>query len=160
PDMMRLFLCSLPLGLLGCSSGSFHQDQARANLLADAEKMRTAILQEDHAQAAGLTHPDVGKSLGGTERFLRRLEEFADEMKRNGFAWQDLVFAEPSEVIEASGDLYAVVPYTLEMAGPGGATGTKPSYLIGVSKDRGKAWTFIDGEGIAGDREKLRQVLP
>jgi hypothetical protein len=37
-------------------------------------------------------------------------------------------------------------------------------FLIAISEDRGKTWTFIDGAGLVSEpgreREKLAQILP
>ena len=109
---------------------------------------------------ADLTHPTLVEGLGGRTKFVQRLESMAADMKAQGFHILQVTFSEPSELVEASGEVYAIVPFTLEMTAPGDIPGTHPSYLIGVSKDRGANWKFIDGSGVAGDREKLRQVLP
>jgi hypothetical protein len=63
-------------------------------------------------------------------------------------------------LVEAAAEVYAIVPFKLRMTGPGGVSGTQPSYLIGVSGDHGRNWKFLDGSGVAGDRAKLKQVLP
>src|SRR5262249_23972762 len=121
PDMMRLLICSSFFGLLGCSSKSFDREQALTNLLAHTDKIRTAILQDDHTRVAELTHPNLVKALGGNETFVRRMEKLTAEMQDKGFAWQGIDFSEPSDLLEASGDLYTIVPYTMRLAGPGGA---------------------------------------
>ena len=109
---------------------------------------------------ADLTHPTIVDELGGRAKFMQRLEAIAREMKGQGFRFQGNTFSEPSDLVEASGEVYAVVPFRLDMTAPGEIPGTLHSYLIGVSKDQGSNWKFIDGGGVAGDRAKLRQVLP
>ena len=110
---------------------------------------------------ADLTYEAVVKGMGGKARFTQRLAEIAAEMTGQGFGIKDLILSEPSELIVSNqGNVYSVVLYNIDMTGPGDAKGLKPSYLIGVSTDRGLNWKFIDGGGIAGDRAKLHQVLP
>jgi hypothetical protein len=49
-----------------------------------------------------------------------------------------------------------VVPFVLEMTASGGKIHQK-SFVIGVSGDKGKTWTFVD----AGDKDRkaLKQIL-
>lgn len=41
---------------------------------------------------------------------------------------------------------------------PGGRA-TAKSFLLGISTDKGKTWTFVDGNGI-GDEKVKRKLLP
>src|SRR5262249_22613373 len=41
-----------------------------------------------------------------------------------------------------------------------GPTATQNAFLIGESTDAGQNWKFVDGSGVAGDRNKLKQILP
>lgn len=91
---------------------------------------------------------------------MKRLEALAAEMKGEGFQFTGIKFAEPSDLVEASGEVYVVVPCELEVTQPDGSRHRQPSYLIGVSSDRGQNWKFLDGAGVGGDRDKLKQVLP
>ena len=56
----------------------------------------------------------------------------------------------------AGDDLYIVVPFLLEMKAPGGKLLQK-SFVIGVSSDQGKTWTFVNGDQ---EMKKIKQVLP
>jgi hypothetical protein len=158
--MIRILTCVLVAGLTGCSAKPFDRERARQALTASTEQVRQAMLREDHQRMADLTHPAVINGLGGREKFTQQLAEIAAEAKVKGFGFADVIFSESSELVESRGAVYAVVPFDLRMTGPDGAKGVTPSYLIGVSTDGGASWKFIDGNGIAGDRAKLRQVLP
>jgi hypothetical protein len=109
---------------------------------------------------AELTHPTLVEKFGGLDQYERKLETIAGEMKGQGFGLKNFTIGEPSKLVEASGGVYAVVPFNLELTGPGGASGRKPSYLIGVSADGGANWKFIDGAGVGADRSKVRMILP
>jgi hypothetical protein len=128
--------------------------------MADAKQIREAMLQADHQRLADLTHPSLVNVFGGRDKYVKRVSEIAAEMNAKGFGFADVVLNHPSELVEERGRVYAIVPFDLHMTGPRGATGVKPSYLISVSSDGGANWKFLDGEGVADDRPKLRSLLP
>ena len=45
------------------------------------------------------------------------------------------------------GDMFGILPATLQMSFPQG-TLTQKSYLLGISTDKGKTWKFADGAGM------------
>lgn len=157
---MRYCLPLSALVLLGCSSKPLDMEQARKNLKDQAEAVGRAMLQEDHQKMADLTLPALVEKFGGREKFVQKLESMAGELKGDGMRFDKFVISGPSELAEAAGDVYGIVPFTLEMTGPNGMVGSKPSYLIAVSRDRGASWKFLDGAGVAGDRTRLKTILP
>ncbi len=144
----------------GCSSKPLDREQAQKNMQSQAGEVRQAMLKEDHRKMAELSHPMLVENLGGTDQFVKKLTTMAAEMKGQGFRFVEIKLGEPSKLVEASGDLYGVIPFTLLMTGPGGKKGTTPSYLIAVSTDGGRTWKFLDGSGIASDPSKLKVILP
>lgn len=159
-SVMRFLCLAFVIGLMGCTSGSVDLVRAKTTLVASAQQGRQAMLKPDHQLMAELTLPAVVKGMGGRERFTKRLAEIAAEMTGAGFSINDVVLSESSEIIESNGILYAIVPFKLHVTAPGKVTGIGSSYLICVSDDGGNGWKFIDGDGIAGDRSKLLQVIP
>ena len=71
--------------------------------------------------------------------------------------------SEPKEVVTAGDKKFAIVPMVVRVQVPTGALRSK-SFLIAVSEDRGKTWTFVDSAGLVSEpgkeREKLAQILP
>lgn len=55
--------------------------------------------------------------------------------------------------------IYAVVPTTLEMTIKNAGRVRSKGYLLGISEDQGKTWTFIDGSGLKSKKER-QKVLP
>jgi hypothetical protein len=158
--MHRIAIWVLLVSAVGCSGPKFDPVQARVRLMAQAEQVRSAVLQPDHELMADLTHPALIKGLGGRAKYVQKLNEVAAEIKGQGFQFTDVIFAEPTAIVEGKKAVHAIIPYSIAMSGPGGAKGEKPSYFIAASMDRGNNWTFLDGEGVAGDRAKLLQVIP
>ena len=136
------------------------EQQAVKNLKAQAAEVGRSAVEQDHAKMAELTHPFLIEKLGGRAAFVQKLESIAADMKGQGFGLKKFTMGEPSLLVPAAGQVYAVVPSEVELSGPGGAAGKQPSYLIAVSTDGGIQWKFIDGAGVGGDRRKLKSVLP
>ncbi len=160
---MRSVVCLVFITLVGCSGqppAPSDPAHSRRTLIAHASQLRQATIQPDHDLMTRLTHPAVVQGMGGEARFKEQLAEIVADMNRKGFGITDLILGEPSELVEGRGKLYAVVPDEIRLSGPEGASGVKPSFLIGESADGGNTWKFIDGAGVAGDRAKLRRVLP
>jgi hypothetical protein len=143
-----------------CSKSTLDKGKAKANLKAFLPEMRRAFLEFDHGKFVGYTHPALVKQMGGTDAMVNKLKGMADEMSREGFKFDDMIFEEPSDIVESAGGVYSVVPFTLRMTSPTGGKGTSKSALIGMSSDVGVTWTFVDAEGVGGDRKKLKMIMP
>jgi hypothetical protein len=109
---------------------------------------------------ADLTLPALVEKFGGRAGYVQKLESIAAEMKGQGFRLTKFTLRDPSQLVQAAGEVYAVIPSVVELSGPGGAAGRQPSYLIAVSTDGGASWKFLDGGGVGGDRGKLKALLP
>ncbi len=154
------FCFSLIALTLGCGRQPIDRGAALNNLKSDADKLRKAVLHEDHAAVADLTCPVVVEKLGGRDKFIERLASMAAEMKSSGFRIDSIDMSEPPSYVEWAGDLYSILPQTLRLSSPLGTQISKHSYLAGVSADGGATWRFLDGQGIGGDRKKMEIVLP
>lgn len=142
------------------ATGALTREQVEQNLATQAEEIGRAVLAEDHARMADLTHPELVKKLGGREKYVARLGGIAAEMKAAGFRFEALATARPSTLVQASGKWFGVVPSDIDMTGPGGARTKMKAYQVGESVDGGRTWRFIDANGVGGDRRKLNLILP
>jgi putative addiction module component (TIGR02574 family) len=159
-QVLFVLFCMLSVGTFGCSKSALDKDQARVRLKAQIADVRRAALEENHTAMADLTLPDAVKGMGGKDAFIRFLEREATDIKGKGFAFTDMVCEESSDLVESSGFIYSVTPYTLYLSGPENSKGSIKAYLNGVSADFGKNWVFLDGNEINGDRNKLKSMIP
>ena len=136
------------------------REQAVKALKAQAREVGKAAVDADHDAMAKLTHPALVDKFGGREAYIKKLDSVASEMKSQGFRLKTFTVGEPSELVRAGGRTYAVVPTEVRLAGPGGAEGRQPSYLVAASSDGGAHWQFVDGSGVGGDRGKLKSLFP
>jgi hypothetical protein len=167
---MRYFTWLFLLLILGCTFRA--QDkaadaktlsdpkQALKNLEMQAEEVGRAAVQEDHARMAEFTLPALVEKFGGRAMYIKKLESIAAETKKQGFRLKEYIIGKPSQLVQVAGDAYAVVPFGLELSGPGGSAGRQPSYMVAVSQDGSASWKFVDGAGIGGDRGKLKNLFP
>src|SRR2546425_674690 len=106
--MLRLLICAIAIDAVGCSSKSLDRERAITSLKSQAEEVRRAILQEDHQRMADVTHPMLIEKFGGRTKFVQLLDSMAAEMKGQGFRFKEITFSEPSELVEASREVYAI----------------------------------------------------
>jgi hypothetical protein len=126
-----------------------------------AKRLATECLRNyaggDPAKFADLTHPKVVTLVGGREKFIAMIKGVNDKMREAGWRYGEVVVSEPTQFAAMGSDLATVVPCSVEYRG-GDSRKVSESFLLGVSSDRGKTWTFI--EGAHASRERLKELLP
>lgn len=122
-----------------------------------------ALTSGNYARLVELTYPKVVEMIGGRDKMIETLRNGTEDMKARGNAILGAEVSEPKEVVPRGDKQFAIVPTTTRMRVPEGTLRFK-GFLIAISEDRGKTWTFIDGAGLVREpgkeKEKLAQVLP
>src|SRR5262249_28229103 len=95
------------------------------------------------------------EEMGGREKVIAETKAAMLDAKNKGIAIKLEKVELPTDFARAGNTLYTVVPYKLEVAGPGVKFG-QAGFVVGVSSDQGKTWTFVDG----GAPDGLRRFLP
>ncbi|HWG46107.1 MAG TPA: hypothetical protein VN688_25320 [Gemmataceae bacterium] len=124
---------------------------------AKAEEVLQATLKGDFGKLADLTYPKVVESLGGRDKMIAKLEASSKEMKSKGVTFRSVKVGDVLQLAPSDSHLFALLPMTLEMKIPTG-TITVKSFLLGISSDKGKTWTFFNGDKM--DDEKAKKLLP
>jgi len=152
PDVTALIL-ALALAIVP-------QDAADASMLKAAHQAGTtcaeAVSKGDYKTLADLTHAKGVEAAGGLEKMLERVEAAMEDMKSKGIVLGKSKVDMPKELTKDNGKIYCVLPTTLGMSIMG-KTITVSAFLLGISEDQGKSWTFLDGNG---GEESLRKMLP
>jgi hypothetical protein len=147
------------LVLVVCPIVAAAQEESRpAVVKKKAQEVGEALKKEDYAKVVDLTYPKVVELVGGREKMIDVLKVGMKKLKDEGFSFRSVEVAEPGEYVEEGKSTYVVVPTTTEMSVPGGRMVLR-SYLLGISTDGGKAWTFVDGSGM-GTVEKRKMIFP
>lgn len=87
---------------------------------------------------------------------LSSIQDGLNEMMSQGFGFLSAKGGESSNPVAAGMGLYLVAPFDLVMKAPGGKLLQK-SYGIGVSRDQGKTWIFVNPPE---DPKMIKKVLP
>jgi len=163
--MMRMLASAVVLSLLlwGAAPAAAQEGGgkagARAAARAQAEESGRAFMAGDFGKLLDYTYPRVVELGGGRERLLAHLRTEAEAMRADGFEFVAYEAGEAGEPLALSGEkLTAVLVPVLLKLKAGGRVFSQQSYLVGVSADGGRRWTFISGSGL--DAERLKLVLP
>jgi hypothetical protein len=153
---MRVRLSGLFLLALVALPLKAQDDKMAAGVKAQIKKMLDATVAGKYDAVLEMTHPKVLEEVGGKEKALEAIKEAMDAAKAKGFTFKVPEIGQPT-VAKSKGDYFTVAPYTLVVSGMGKKVVMKTA-VIGVSKDDGKTWKFVnlDAEGEA----KVRRFLP
>ncbi len=141
------------LGLLlagaagGCLATAVESGDAKLQQLVKSkvEAMNTALLRGDYAKFADLTHPKLVEQSGGREKMIATMKDTMEGLKSRGIVFRGAKVDPPMEFASADGEMFTVVPFSLEITVPGQKI-TQRTFVVGVSGDRGQTWTFINGD--------------
>jgi len=126
-------------------------------LLAQAQEVNDAFRRRDFGRMVDLTYPKIIEAAGGRDKMIAALAKGIKEMEAEGVVVLSSNAGTPTQVLQLSGWIYAVVPTTLKVRARDGIFQTD-SHMIGLSSDNGANWTFIDAGG--KDHTQLRGMLP
>ena len=144
------------LVLACCTTQAAEDASVKQVVKGKVEEINNALIKGDFAKVADLTHPNVVKLMGGRDKMISVMESGIKDMKSKSYAFRSVKVDASSDLVAAGPDVFVVVPFLLEMKAPGGKIRQK-SFVIGVSSDKGKSWTFVNGDL---DIKKVKQVLP
>jgi hypothetical protein len=148
----------LVLLVVCCITAQANDEAKSAVVKQKAQEVGQAVLKGDYAKIADLTYPKVVEAMGGRDRMIAETEAAMKQMKERGITFRSQTIGDPSGFLTEGGNTFTVLPTTIEMTVPGGRAVSK-SYLLGISADGGKAWTFADGSGL-DTQEKRDKLLP
>lgn len=151
----KLFVAALH-ALVLCAVCAAQQAEPKG-VKALAEEAGRAFVVGDFKRLVELTYPKVVENVGGREKMVAMLERDTREAKGQGFEMVSYVVGEPREPVRGGSQLFVIVPTELKMKATDGVWASK-SYLVGISDDDGKNWTFIDGAFL--DDAKVKLVIP
>jgi hypothetical protein len=134
-SFLFLFIC-LPL-----AAGDADSKQA---VKSQAQEMASAFAKGDYEKFVGYTHPKLVKLIGGQEKMIEVVKSSLAGMKSRGFTIQSYTVGDTTGMVAKGADRFAIVPATM-IVNASGATVTTNSFLVGISEDGGKHWTFLDG---------------
>jgi hypothetical protein len=120
----------------------FSQNQ-NSIIKAQAMDMAKALLRKDFPTFTKYMHPKVMEMAGGKNKALERMDTMNAVAAQFGAEIKSILIGNPGNVVNYKKELQVTLPQTTEMKTNFGNLALETT-LIGVSKDGGKNWYFID----------------
>jgi hypothetical protein len=163
--------------LIGLAATPVHPDnpKARQTMSAMQAKRIRKLAEEyfaafdvgNYARAVDLMYPTLVKIAGGRSKMIEMLREIMRGTGEDMKADASMILAtqqvnEPKQIVTVGENQFAILLLTARVDAPGATLQIK-SFIIAISSDHGRSWTFIDGAVIAGaklTRQDLTKVVP
>jgi hypothetical protein len=129
-----LFLLILPISLLAQDTTVVKQ---QANVLVQA------IAKGDYKTLVDHTYPKLAEMAGGKDKMLALVDTSMAQLKSQGITFESAGIGSPGKFYKAGTEIHCLVPETLRLKLPTGHA-TAHSYLLAISDDGGKNWSFVD----------------
>ena len=122
-----------------------------------ANAVRDAMLGDNYSVVIDLTYPPIVDMLGGREKAVGVVQEQMKAIKEQGVSISSFTLSEPSEIKTGGSELFSILPATMEMKAPQ-AKITLKTFLIAISRDQGKSWSYADGSNLTP--ELMKTLFP
>lgn len=122
-----------------------------------AKRFAVATFNGDHQTIIALTYPGLVKLSGGPEQMQKLITEKIESLKKQGVMKFDGSIGSPGSFYKAGDQIHCLLPETLVLKTFNGRYIGR-SYLLAVSNDKGKSWTFLDVGNMPAD--VLHRLLP
>ena len=124
----------------------------KKNLKRCADSMVTAFMTKDWKTFTRFTVPSLVEMLGGEESFINFTKEMLAEMPDSSI--KEYSAGQIIQLVKTAGSWQAVVEQHLVFEADSMRLNSL-SYLVGISTDGGKGWTFADPQGETGNARLL-----
>lgn len=140
--------CAIFLLLAAGSFGTLSAQDFSENIRTSALACVQATVEGDYKTLERYTHPAVMEMLdniaGGEGKGIEFIEQQMKSLEEEGAHIDSMIVGDPTPHVVAGKELMAVVPTVLYMSVQDMRV-RQESYLIAISGDAGKTWTFVNG---------------
>ena len=150
--LKTLLICAL---LFVFSARVVAQDQIKENIKAEAEKMMSAFKTNNYSILVKYTHPKIIDLMGGPEEAPKLIKQSLEGIE--GLESIEASVGEVLQLVDNGNEMQTVITKFLVLKMQG-MTYSSKNHLIGISADKGKNWTFFDGNGFGEDL--IREMFP
>ncbi|MEE9349719.1 MAG: hypothetical protein V3U80_06700 [Flavobacteriaceae bacterium] len=123
----------------------------------DSDALAKAFLKNDFKTIANFTHKSILNLIGGKENMASVLTQEMEKMIADGYGFKDVKIGPPRQIYTAGDELHCLVSQKIVLSLKDEII-TANSYLLAISSDKGKTWTFIDTAKI--NNENILELLP
>jgi hypothetical protein len=136
---MRLFCLAIIFSALPFVI--FAQDTTA--LKKQANRFANATFNSDHKLVIDLTYPKLVELSGGRDSMQKLIVERIASLKKQGVMKFEGSVGSPGPFIKAGTQIHCLLPETIMLNVFNGRFVTR-SYLLAISDNKGKTWTFMD----------------
>lgn len=123
-----------------------------------ATEMIQATIKGEFKKLLDATYPEAINILGGREAALKQIEETMEQLKKAGLKFEKYEVVSMGDFVKDDKTTYLVLNTESVIVVSGSKIHAK-SYLLAISTDDAKTWTFLDGAGLS-NKDRLNKVLP
>lgn len=115
-----------------------------ANIRADFDRAAQAVVAGDTEKILDSTYPGLVQQVGGRDAMRSMVTKNLSDLEQRGMAVMATEIVSISQPLRAGDELHAIVRARRTVKAPGGRQ-VQDTFMIAVSGDEGKSWTFLDG---------------
>jgi hypothetical protein len=147
--------------LVGCLTIQAGDTPKASTVKKLAQQLGDWTIKGEYAKIIDSTYEGLVKELGGRDKAIQITEGIMKELADKGITFKSYKVGEPGKFHSKGDKTFVIVPTTVEMTIPDGKM-IVTGYLLGISSNKGKTWTFADGAGVSKKalRDKLFPQLP
>ena len=121
------------------------KQQAYPALKIQSDEFVKAMMNNAVVKIVEFTHPKIVNESGGKDEMIKYLTKYPMNLTHlEGYEYESIEIVEIKPIVEAAGELFAVVPVRFNVKSTTGKAFAITS-LIGVSADNGANWKFLYG---------------
>lgn len=142
---MKRFFLLIAIFTFFATSAQVKNDTTGAyrNLKVSADSMTQFFLKKNYNEYVKFIHPDLIKLVGSKEKMILSVKVVLESLDDQGLSINNITVGDSLKILNAGAELQSVVPEILELKAKKGKF-ISTSYLIAISKNKGKTWYFID----------------
>ncbi|TAL48380.1 MAG: hypothetical protein EPN92_03750 [Chitinophagaceae bacterium] len=150
--MLKLILVTCSVFICSFAIAQDDTTAIKKNIRLCADSMATAFMTKDWKTFTRFTVPSLVEMLGGEDSFIVFTKEMLAEMPDS--AIKEYTIRDVVQLVKTPGNWQAVVEQHLVFEADSMILNST-SYLVGISLDGGRAWSFLDPQGETGNARLL-----
>jgi hypothetical protein len=145
------------LALSSCPAVALDQSAA---LIRDAQKLAKCMKNLDAECSVSMFDVSAMQAQGApsANQLIVLTEGQFDRLSSAGARYEHFTILKPEPAFAGDGKLYAFVPYEFALEFPSRGTAVQRGFLVGISRDSGSSWRFIEGSRLTA--ENIKAFIP
>ncbi len=139
------------------SGMTYGQNQYGDNITKQGNELCKAMVTQDYETLAKYTYPRIVEMMGGKKQMIATVAGGMQQLKSQGIQFKEVSIGEPEKIYTAGKEIHCLVPQTI-ISDVQGTEDKRTTYLLAISKNKGKRWYFVDATNL--DNTNVKNLLP